>query len=74
MFLANAMPSENIYSTTLRLSPIISEITYLALFRRFDIIARKNATFSKAAISFLHNNYYMHIELDNHSFLAQLVR
>ena len=29
MFLANAIPSENIY-TTLRLSPIISDIPYLA--------------------------------------------
>ena len=55
--------------TTPRLSPIISGITYLA-FWQFDKIARKNAAFSKATMSFLHNNYYMHIEHDNHSFFA----
>ena len=30
MFLANAIPSENIIFTTLRLIPIISDIPYLA--------------------------------------------
>ena len=53
--------------TALRLSPTISDIPY-------DIIARKNATFSKATMSFLHNDYYMHIKHDNQSFFAQLVR
>ena len=59
--------------TKLRLSPIIFDIPYLAP-KALDIIARKNATFSKATMSFLHNNYYMHNKHDNHSFFAQLVR
>ena len=46
--------------TTLRLSSIISDIPYLApkaLKIRDSLIARKNATFSKVTMSFLHNNY-----------------
>ena len=72
MFLANAMPipSENIYYTKIKSYNFRNNI-----FSTFSnlIIARKNATFFKATMSFLHNNYYMHIRHDNHSFFAQLV-